>query len=147
MSSDALAPKFEVHHVALSVKDLGACIGFYENFGFSVLGRWQNDNGEFTVAHMVLASQVLELFCFSESQEPPGSMNSLWTDLRQIGTKHLGLRVRSLQRAREWVIELGLAPADVPIIEGMTGISYFFVNDPSGNWVEILEDNRALLGS
>ena len=41
------------------------------------------------------------------------------------------------------MIGAGLA-TNPEITEGRTGIKYFFINDPDGNWVEIVQDDRAL---
>ena len=57
--------------------------------------------------------------------------------------KHLALQVSSVHEARRFVAEQDIA-VEVELREGNTGVCYFFVKDPSGNLLEILEDKRQL---
>jgi len=51
--------------------------------------------------------------------------------------------VADIQQAKESIEKLALA-TDVNIVNGRTGIDYFFITDPSGILVEVVQDDRAL---
>jgi len=70
-------------------------------------------------------------------------MRSLETDLPRVGIKHFGLKVDSLERAKEFILSNNLADA-VSIKQGRTGIDYFFIKDPSGNFIEFVQDDRGI---
>ena len=135
---------FHRHHVALSVADLDAALSFYAIFGFKEVNRYTDPNGKFAIVHLLLDRHMLELFWYAEHQPAPETTAELSTDLPRIGIKHFGLRVDSLEEAMRFVREQGIEPAS-EISEGKTGVTYFFVKDPSGNFMEISEDNRETL--
>ncbi|MDQ6982664.1 MAG: VOC family protein, partial [Mariprofundus sp.] len=83
------------------------------------------------------------LFCFSNNISAPESSKQIATDLPRIGIKHFGVRVADIQLAKERVESLGLADG-VKIVHGRTGIEYFFLADPDGIMVEVVQDNRNL---
>ena len=92
---------------------------------------------------MKLGAVLLEIFGYSNWHEAPATTKSLNTDLPRVGIKHFGLKVADIENARDYLISAGIAK-NPQITEGRTGIKYFFVNDPDGNWVEIVQDDRAL---
>jgi catechol 2,3-dioxygenase-like lactoylglutathione lyase family enzyme len=64
-------------------------------------------------------------------------------DLETVGVKHLALRVPSVREARATLEQTGAVVTDTA--RGRTGIDYFFVRDPDGIWVEIVQDDRAII--
>lgn len=135
--------QFGYHHTALSVDALDASAQFYSNFGFREAHRYDDPNGNFSIVQMLLGGAMLELFWFRERVPAPSSAAELSTDLPRIGAKHFGLRVESVEEARRFVEERGIgAPGSIQ--QGKTGVRYFFIKDPSGNFLEIIEDNRTL---
>jgi len=56
---------------------------------------------------------------------------------------HFALKVDSVHDAKNFVESRGLA-SDVEIQHGRTGVTYFFLTDPSGILVEVVEDKRGL---
>ena len=87
---------------------------------------------------------VLELFCYADYKSAPETIYATATDLPIVGTKHFGLQVDSLEKARDDLAAKGITAADTAIAQGRTGIRYFFVKDPDGILVEIAEDHRGL---
>jgi glyoxylase I family protein len=84
----------------------------------------------------------LELFCYADYQPAPDTIHSTKTDLPIIGTKHFGLKVDSIEAAREDLAAKGIVDKDIAITQGRTGPRYFFIEDPDGILVEIAEDKR-----
>ncbi|ATX81676.1 glyoxylase I family protein [Mariprofundus ferrinatatus] len=134
---------FSFHHVALSVRELGPSIAFYEIFGFEPVFRWQSDDGELSIVHLKQGEVLLELFRFRTPVDAPHTSHELSTDLPRIGMKHFGLKSEDIDIAAAHLMKLGLVE-HIEIVEGRTGIRYFFVKDPSGLMVEVVEDNRKL---
>jgi len=134
---------FGFHHVALSVSDMDHSKQFYSVFGFKPALDWVSDSKDLTISHLVLGSTVLELFCYEGSKQ--SNEMSLEDDLRKVGVKHFGLRVDSIEAAKDKVVKANLAEEDIKIKSGRTGITYFFIKDPDDNFVEIVEDKRGFV--
>lgn len=132
---------FTLHHVAISAADMTTSMAFYEQFGLKVVLHWKDPDGEQEIAHLRLGDNYLEIFWYKDQTSAPETANSLATDLPRIGVKHFALQVNSVHDAKEFVENRGIA-SNVDIRHGKTGITYFFIKDPSGVLVEILEDRR-----
>jgi glyoxylase I family protein len=137
---------FVLHHVAISVKDLDESFAFYERFGFHIVSHWKGEGGSFDIVNMKLGDYLMEVFRFKDHREPPEAMSDLSTDLPTIGTKHHGVRVADVDAAYEWAIDQGLTP-ESGVVQGRTGVRYFFIKDPSGNFFEIAEDHRPFMAA
>lgn len=132
---------FSLHHAAISAVDIAASIVFYEQFGFKVVLHWKHPDGEQEIAHLKLGDNYLEIFWHKEQTPAPETAGSLATDLPRIGVKHFALQVNSVHEAKTFVENRGIA-SDVDIQHGKTGVTYFFITDPSGILVEFVEDKR-----
>jgi glyoxylase I family protein len=133
---------FSVHHATLSVADLDRSIAFYGHFGFEPVIRWAAEDSSLQIVHLALGGIILELFCYAANHGAVSGRYEVGNDLEQVGVKHLALRVESVQAAKALLTGLGL-PAGTEITHGRTGIDYFFVQDPDGLWLEIVEDHRS----
>lgn len=136
---------FEFHHCALSVRDLGKSIDFYQCFGFQPALIWDSPDGTLRIAHLRLQGQdaILELFWYAKNAAVSHEEQPIGNDLERIGVKHLALKVASLSEAKRLLSDHGL-PRGSDIVHGRTGIDYFFLQDPDGLWLEIVEDHRDL---
>ncbi len=133
---------FKFHHVALSVVDLSRSIEFYGQLGFVEVHRYEAPDQSLRIAHLAIGEAILELFCFADP-ERAAAQSTTGNDLEVIGIKHVALQVESVLEARDLLSKAGLA--DEPEISlGRTGIEYFFIQDPDGVWVEIVQDDRDL---
>jgi glyoxylase I family protein len=83
---------------------------------------------------------LLEMFSFAASRPRPKHTDALETDLPVIGIKHFALQVSSLSNARTYLDKHGISCTESK--QGRTGIDYFFAQDPDGNWLEIVQDDR-----
>jgi len=137
---------FSFHHVALSVSDMDESVVFYGLLGFKPVFRWQAEDASLMIVHLRQGEALLELFCFASSVAAPESSGQLETDLPRIGIKHFGVRVDDIHAAKARMESLGLADL-INIIQGRTGIDYFFIKDPSGILVEIVQDDRIFFAS
>jgi len=134
---------FSFHHVALSVINLEVSVVFYELLGFKPVFDWQAEDESLSIVHLKQGEALLELFCFTRTVAAPESSKALATDLPRIGIKHFGVKVADIGDAKARLEELGVAE-NIQIVQGKTGIQYFFVSDPSGILVEVVQDDRAL---
>jgi glyoxylase I family protein len=131
------------HHVAISSSDAGNTVTFYEKLGFRNAFTWASPDGDLRIIHLKLGDCILEVFNYRNAQDAPETMQALETDLRRLGVKHFGLRVSNIVQARQRMLDLKFADK-IEIKEGRTGIKYFFIRDPDGNWVEIVQDDRSI---
>ena len=132
---------FTIHHAAISAIDMVESVAFYEQFGFRVVLHWKDPGGELEIAHLKLSANYLEIFWYRDQTPAPETAASLATDLPRIGVKHFALKVDSVRDAKNFVENRGIA-SNVEIQQGRTGVTYFFIKDPSGILVEFLEDKR-----
>ncbi|RLL51067.1 glyoxalase/bleomycin resistance/dioxygenase family protein [Mariprofundus sp. EBB-1] len=134
---------FSLHHVALSVTDLDASIAFYSTLHFQPVYHWQADDDSARIVHLKQGDLLLELFCFKNTSPAPLTSRDLASDLPRIGIKHFGLRVGDIHAALQQLQQLKLAD-NVQVMHGRTGIDYFFIKDPDGILLEIVQDDRQL---
>jgi len=129
------------HHIALSITNPKASVSFYQKLGFQELSFWEADDKSLSITHLSLDGLVLELFCYAQPQPAPESIHTTNTDLPIIGTKHFGLKVKSLEEARADLAAKGIVEPDHEIKQGKW-YKYFFVADPDGILVEITDETR-----
>ena len=129
------------HHIALSITNPEASVAFYKNLGFQELSFWQADDKSLSITHLQQEGLVLELFCYASPQPAPDSIHATDTDLPIIGTKHFGLKVKSIEDARADLASKGIIDQDKEIRQGKW-YNYFFIEDPDGILVEITDETR-----
>lgn len=132
--------KISLHHIALSVRDAQASIEFYSHLGFTEVVVWRADDAALAIHQLMNHEGVtLELFVHTNNVQEPRIDNAVGNNLEEIGIKHFGMRVDSLDEFRAAINDIGEV---TDIVMGRTGFRYFFIKDPDGNWVEVVEDKR-----
>jgi glyoxylase I family protein len=135
---------YRPHHIALSVSNLETSQAFYKLFGFTKAGGWRPADGSFEIRNLRNGDLMLELFCYTNQQPLPKHGQNLWQDLPVVGVKHFGLQVASIDDAKQSLQQQGLDILHEDINEDRSGANYFFVKDPDGILVEVIEDNRGI---
>lgn len=131
---------FNVNHVSISVTDMKKSIEFYKQFGFEDFKSWKAEDQSIKINMLKLKSMVLEIFCYKQYEKLPDSASNITTDLPIVGTKHFALGVENIELAKEFVLSNKICQ-EVNIKVGRLGKPYFFIKDPDGILVEIIEND------
>lgn len=131
---------FNISHVAISVTDIDKSMEFYKKFGFKEFKSWKAEDDSIKINMLKLNDVVLEIFCYKEYIKLPETAKTTETDLPVIGTKHFALGVNDIEKAKKFVIQNNICQ-NVDIKKGRLGKQYFFINDPDGILVEIIEND------
>lgn len=127
------------HHTALSVRDIEESANFYMQLGYQEVHRFSKDDNTLIIVHLKLGESFLELFCFSKNK----SNQKLTVDRSEsLGIKHIALTTTNIKDTLVTMKKNGLAAQDTEITHGKTDIEYFFIQDPDGIWIEVVEDKR-----
>ena len=133
---------FSVHHVSLVVNSIDNSLKFYSILGFSDKYRFCNQEGTIEIHHLQNTAFIIELFKYKGIggySDIPDKESE-----HKIGIEHFSLQVDDIQKAYEDLINQNVKIL-TPITKGRTGIIYFFISDPDGNKMEIVEDKRILM--
>ena len=126
-------------HVAISVKDLKRSIAFYQRFfGLRPFARYCFKEKGMTIAVIKNPGLALELFEFKKRKPLPLYCKSLDNDLHTIGVKHFSLVTGNIRAAYDKFKKARVKFAtDMRVFSD--GKRYFFIKDPDGILVEIME--------
>jgi catechol 2,3-dioxygenase-like lactoylglutathione lyase family enzyme len=130
------------HHTSISVRDLDKSVEFYKKLGYEQVHRYDEADGSMSIVHLKLGSSFLEIFAYKKNQKQPPVKYQYGNDLEQVGVKHIALRTDDIEAALADLRAKGLVNDDTKITFGRTKISYFFIQDPDGVWVEFVKDDR-----
>lgn len=133
---------YTFHHVAISVRNLEDSQHFYEKLGFKQVHRWDADDHSLTIMHLKLGDMVLELFAYASNKQAPALKLEVANNLPSLGVKHIGLHVKDVRAKFEEMKQAGYETGGPEVVSGRTKVDYFFIKDPDGMWVEIVQDNR-----
>ena len=129
-------------HIALSVSNLGVTLEFYRrNFGFELVEEYAMQSSGLKMCILKKDNIALEVFEFKDHQALPQYRKSLDSDLRTIGVKHCSFEVSNIQgsydKLKSHAVEFA---GDICTFED--GRRYFFIKDPDGILIEIMEEKK-----
>lgn len=130
---------FQINHVAISVTNMERSVSFYKKFGFKEYKSWKAEDESIQISMLKLGDTILEIFCYQENKKLPETAKSTTTDLPVIGTKHFAFGVDEIEKAKSFVIENNIYE-NIDIKVGRLGKPYFFIQNPDGILVEIIEN-------
>ena len=130
-----------INHYAISVADMEESIAWYEKvFGFTVIDRSEIPGTGIRICHMDGQGKFqLEIFCApgSDPLDPRRTVPN--EDLGIQGNKHASFGVPDAHVLLEEFRRLGVHVAMIAEVDGTYGV---FINDNSGNLIEIFEEGR-----
>lgn len=130
------------HHTAITVRDLQKSQAFYEILGYEQVHKYEEDDGSMSIVHLKLGDSFLEIFYYPKNKDKPALELEYANNLEDIGVKHIALWTDDIEASLKDLREKGLANDKTEITVGRTKVSYFFIKDPDGVWVEIVKDDR-----
>ena len=136
----------KMHHTGFVVSDLETVARFYEDIiGLTPLPRRERDGGAISqilgyegthikIAEFVHDDCMLELI---EYVHPPGSDAHI-RERNSFGASHIAFEVEDINEAYALLVANGAQRLNPPIeiVDGKKGC---YLQDPDGNWVELLE--------
>ncbi|HOW43436.1 MAG TPA: VOC family protein [Candidatus Omnitrophota bacterium] len=126
-------------HIALSVANIARSAAFYKkHFGLRVSKRYSFKDKGMTIVLLKNKDMTLELFEFKKRKPLPQYRKTLDNDLHTLGVKHFSLETGNIEAAFKKFKQarVGLA-TDLRVFAD--GRKYFFLKDPDGNLVELME--------
>lgn len=130
------------HHTSISVRNLDKSLAFYELLGYQEVHRYNEADGSMSIVHLRLGSPFLEIFAYKKNENQPVLDYEFGNDLDRVGIKHIALATQDIEACLADLKSLGLADDNTKITYGRTKVSYFFIKDPDGMWVELVKDDR-----
>jgi glyoxylase I family protein len=137
MEENNLMIKGQLHHISITCINLEQSKSFYTNIGFTPKCEYESEDVKILMLEGV--GLYLELFEYKKFESPKTSVT-----LETPGYTHMALSVEDVLGARVLFNKKGYSTTDIK--KARTGIfSYFFVKDPDGNLIEVLENyNEAI---
>ena len=129
MAADLLTPGFEI---GIVTTDLEPMLAFYrDHLGFALEGDLDFVGG--TMKRFKLGESTLKLVTYDE--DPVGEVVPGGGRVAR-GFRYLSIFVSNLLEVHDALVESGFEIGE-SITEFGGGVSFFFVVDPDGNWLEI----------
>ena len=129
-----------INHFAISVCDLDESVAWYERvFGFSIISRSVIPGIGVKVCHMQGPGFIMEIFCPADPKPLSDDRKVPNLDLLTAGNKHICFGVPNARVLLKEFEELGVNVAFIAEVDGTYAI---FINDNTGNLIEIFEEGE-----
>lgn len=126
-------------HVGISVSNIRRSSAFYcKHFGLKRDHVYRHPELGMTIVILARGDITVELFEFKQRKPLPGYRRSLARDLRTLGVKHFSVEVFNIEAVYR-KFKAGKVPLATDICVFSNGKRYFFIKDPDGILVEIME--------
>jgi glyoxylase I family protein len=125
-------------HIAISVSNIKRSTAFYSKFFNLRLAETYAFKDKGMKMAMLRGSFTLELFEFANRKPLPSYRKALGTDLQTLGVKHFSVETKDIVGAYKKFKSARVKFA-TPMSTFANGARYFFVKDPDGILVEIME--------
>jgi catechol 2,3-dioxygenase-like lactoylglutathione lyase family enzyme len=122
-----------VHHVCVTVTDLGRSLAFYEALGFRRVATLGPPDGSRTIVQLALGDGMVELLSYRDGVSPMAAPAG-----PVAGLRHIGLSTGDVRATLAELEKAGLIEPGVPVSETGTGITMAFFEDPDGTSIELL---------
>ena len=131
--------EFSIDHAAISVSNLDDSMHFYTKIlGFYCERIIDIPDGNGWIALLKKANFTIEMFQFTDARLLPDNERISINDLRNIGVKHIALRVNDIWSTAAYLQEYGVEFINEPV-KGARGFYRFFIKDPDGIPLELTE--------
>jgi glyoxylase I family protein len=131
---------FGFAHVAMSVSDLDRSVKFYSDFfDLKCQKRFRIPALNAEACFLKGGNMTLEVFTFPNAEPLPSYRKTLISDLRTIGVKHFALNVDDIEATFKALKDKRVEIA-TQVTLGGSGLRYFFIKDPDGILVEVIEN-------
>ena len=134
-------PDFKIHHISINVSDLIESYDFYLSLGFTEYYRYCSPDESLRIIHLLKEGFILELFYYLGAPACKAAPCEI-EHSEFIGVEHFSFLTDNIEEAYQ-VLNKHIN-CNNGIQAGRTGIRFFFINDPDGNRIEIVEDKRNL---
>lgn len=132
---------FTIDHVAISVENLPETISFYKLFGFEIASQYEADDKSYRILMLENSEgKYIEIFHYTNHSKAPDFTAATATDLPVLGTKHMAFRVEDIDEAVKFAVNNKIA-MNLKVNTGRLGRKYFFLKDPNGILIEVIEEN------
>jgi lactoylglutathione lyase len=122
----------KIAHSAIKVKNIENTLKFYSDIlGFKESFRIYNDDGSLSIVYLYIAQgQFIEIFPYGEGE--------YLYDASAVGHSHMCYEVDNIEEAIRKVRSKGVN-IESEIKKGKSGAFQFWILDPDGNRIEIME--------
>ncbi|MFH0838731.1 MAG: VOC family protein [Candidatus Omnitrophota bacterium] len=126
-------------HVGISVSDVKRSVAFYKkHFGLSRKEQYAHKDIGLMIALLGKDDITLELFEFKKHKALPEYRKTLDSDLRTLGVKHFSIEVSDIEGMYKRLTKAKVkVEAEIKLFD--SGLKYFFIKDPDGILIEVME--------